>query len=345
MSRPLRAASGLPAAAKDGAAPGLLPTLAQGALSGLMALGSPRDRLSIFIYHRVLAAPDPLFPDEIDARRFEQQLALIQRHFRLLPLADAAAALRAGTLPARAACITFDDGYADNADIALPILQRHGAPATFFVASGFLNGGRMWNDTVIELVRRVPKGELDLRSLGYGSYPLDDAPSYRGAIFALIDALKYVPLWERQAKVDQLVAHVGLALPDDLMMSSDQVRLLHRSGMEIGGHTVNHPIIARLDSAAAYSEIVKGKQALEELIGTRLRLFAYPNGKPGQDYLAEHVAMVKQLGFEAAVSTSWGAASRASDPFQLPRFTPWDHGQLRFLLRLMQNLRRNGETV
>ena len=73
----------------------------------------------------------------------------------LMPLATAVRRLRDRSLPGRAACITFDGGYADNAQVALPILQRHAAPATFFVASGFLDGGYSWTDAVIELVREA----------------------------------------------------------------------------------------------------------------------------------------------------------------------------------------------
>jgi hypothetical protein len=88
-----------------------------------------------------------------------------------------------------------------------------------------------------------------------------------------------------------------------------------------------------------------GKHALEAIIGAPVPLFAYPNGKPGQDYLAEHAAMAREIGFEAAVSTSWGSARPASDVFQLPRFTPWDRHPLPFLLRMIQNARRNGDTA
>lgn len=302
-------------------------------------------RLSILIYHRVLARPDPLFPDEIDALRFEQHLTQLRRGFTVLPLREAAHRLREGSLPARAACLTFDDGYADNAEIALPILLRHGMHATFFVATGFLNGGRMWNDTVIELLRRAPGPQLELDALGYGRFPLSCAEQRQAAILALLGKLKYLELGRRQREVARLCRHVGVALPDDLMMSDAQVRALHGAGMEIGAHTVRHPILARLDQAAARREMADGKRALETLIQAPVRLFAYPNGKPGQDYQGEHVAIARELGFEAAVSTSWGAASRASDPHQLPRFTPWDRDPLWFMLRMARNLYRPGERV
>jgi peptidoglycan/xylan/chitin deacetylase (PgdA/CDA1 family) len=292
----------------------------------------------------VLPKPDPLFPSEVDAERFDKQLSYLRQAFNLIPLRQAVEGLRDGTLPPRAACITFDDGYADNADIALPILKQHGASATFFVATGFLNGGRMWNDTVIELIRRAP-ARVDLDAMGLGRFELDTLAQRRAAIGTVLDALKYLPIEARQAQVDRMGELIGVTPPDDLMMNDDQVRQLHRAGMEIGGHTVNHPIIARMDSASARAEIAGGKARLEAIIGERIRTFAYPNGKPGQDYQAEHVAMVKDLGFDAAVNTAWGAARPGSDLYQLPRFTPWDRSQLRFTLRMMQNLSKNGQTV
>src|SRR6185503_4669404 len=107
-------------------------------------MGPFSSSLSILIYHRVLHAPDPLFPEEVWAEQINSQLEVVKRWFTVLPLSDAVARLRTGRLPRRAACITFDDGYADNAVEALPILRRQGMPATFFVATGFIDGGRMW---------------------------------------------------------------------------------------------------------------------------------------------------------------------------------------------------------
>jgi peptidoglycan/xylan/chitin deacetylase (PgdA/CDA1 family) len=126
------------------------------------------------------------------------------------------------------------------------------------------------------------------------------------------------------------------------MMTTEQVRHLHASDMEIGAHTVTHPILAQLDPERAGSEIRESKTHLEAITGGRVTLFAYPNGKPGRDYRREHVGMVRELGFEAAVSTARGVAHAASDPFQLPRFTPWDRTPGKFLLRLYHNTFRTG---
>lgn len=298
---------------------------------------APAPRLSILIYHRVLAQPDPLFPGEVDAAAFAQQLGLLKRCFRVMPLLDAVRLLERDELPARAACITFDDGYADNVQVALPILQQYGLCATFFIATGFLDGGQMWNDKVIALVRHAAGDRLDLSAHGLGCFDIASWSMRRHTIGVLLDELKYLPPEHRQERVERLC---GSGQPAGVMMTSAQVLALHRAGMEIGAHTVNHPILARISDQAARLEILNGRDRLEHIIQCAVPLFAYPNGKPGSDYGPSHVDIVKQLGFQAALATAWGAASSAADRFQLPRFTPWDRNRLRFLLRMGQNMFR-----
>ena len=307
------------------------------------ALGSPagqRARLSILIYHRVVPREDPLFPSLPAAADFDVQMRTLARQFNVIPLADAVAGLRGGSLPARAACVTFDDGYADNAEVALPVLLRHRLPATFFVATDFIYGGRMWNDTIIEAVRLTRKSSLDLNELGLGTHEVQTLGERRKLARWLLDALKYVAHEERLARVTRIEQIVGEDLPRNLMMTTDQVRAMHRAGMGIGGHTASHPILARLDRAAARAEIQRGKDKLEEIIQSRVAHFAYPNGKPGEDYLPEHVGIVKEMGFDAAVTTAQGVSSGASDPYQLPRFGPWDKSPVKYALRMTQNLFR-----
>jgi peptidoglycan/xylan/chitin deacetylase (PgdA/CDA1 family) len=313
----------------------------------MMRLLSPGGKrgLSIFIYHRVLPHKDPLFPGEVDSADFDRDLRRIGAMFNVIPLIDALRHGTAGTLPPRAACITFDDGYADNAEFALPILQRHRLPATFFIATGFLNGGRMWNDSVIEMVRRAPDGVLDFSAFGSGAHPVTSVAQRQAAIKALIGQLKYLPMAERLVQVNRFVDAVGVELPTNLMMTTAQVVQLRKAGMGIGAHTINHPILASISLETARAEIAQGKQALEAMIGENVPLFAYPNGKPGADYRAEHVALVKELGFEGAVSTAWGASKGSLDVFQLPRFSPWDRTVLRFAIRMAKNLTTSADTA
>lgn len=312
----------------------------------MMTGSGKRARLSILGYHRVLPEPDPMFDGDVDAKQFEAQMSVLVEQFNVLPLTEAIDRLGNGTLPARAACLTFDDGYADNVDVALPILQHYGLPATFFISSGFLNGDNMWNDTIKEALRNASVEKLDMTSRELGAYALTDMDARLNAAKQIIGKLKYLPYEERHERVNEVVEAASGARPGPLMMSADGVKTLHAAGMEIGGHTVTHPILNSLDATSARDEMADGRSQLEDIIGEKVTLFAYPNGKPEQDYRAEHVDILKQLGFRAALSTAWGTSARGTDPYQLPRFTPWDKEPLRFALRLLHNTtRRNIDSV
>lgn len=307
---------------------------------GVVSPAGKQARLSILIFHRVLPKSDILFPDEIDARRFDEICGWLKSWLNVLPLGKAVARLKDGTLPASAACITFDDGYADNHDVALPILKRHGLSATFFVATGFLDGGRMWNDSIIESVRLYGGSSLDVSDLGLGRHACSSIAERRATIGTLIGEIKYRPVAERISITEKIAQLCGVRLPCDLMMTSNEVKAMLQAGMQIGAHTVSHPILARATDSQAREEIQSSKRFLEQLLGERVSLFAYPNGKPGEDYKPHHVDMVRSLGFDAAVSTSPGTSGKGCDFFQLRRFTPWDRTKLRFLARMAGNLRR-----
>jgi len=298
-----------------------------------------KQRLSILIYHRVLPAPDILRPYEPTIAVFDWQMKLLNQYFSPLPLREGVERLQAGDLPDRAVCVTFDDGYADNALCALPVLEKHGIPATIFVCTGFLDGGRMWNDSVIEVIRKLPAETLELRELNLGSYALGTVAERLTAVEDIIGQIKHLDPQDRIAIVRQIERRVS-ELPTDLMMTSDQVRLLAHRGITIGAHTVNHPILASVPDDVARNEIAACKSGLEALLQGDVDLFAYPNGKPELDYGPAHPEMVKELNFKAAVSTHWGVGTGSSDRFQLPRFTPWDRDKLKFALRLLSNYRR-----
>ncbi len=315
-------------------------------LLGLLSPDGPSGRLSILIFHRVHPLPDDLFPNESHATAFQEQMMWIRSCFNVLPLDEAVTALTRGSLPARAVVITFDDGYSDNHRVALPILRQLGLHATFFIATAFIDGGRMWNDTVIEGVRKCEYATLDLDDLGLGRHPITTNEERRLAIAILLSQLKYLPQHEREDKVTEIGRRCGTALPNDLMLTVTQLREMRDAGMTIGAHTVSHPILAGLSDVDARYEIERGKVWLEHALQEPVRFFAYPNGKPGADYGAAHVRMVCDLGFKAAVSTARGAAQRSSDVFQLPRFTPWGRGVASYGLRMAQNLaRRNYATA
>lgn len=289
--------------------------------------------LSILAYRRVLSRPDPLFPEQIDARRFEQQLRVLVRWFRVLPLAEAVRRLREGTLPQRAACITFEHGYADNATVALPLLQRYQAPAAFFVATGFLDGGCVWQDAVAEVVRNAPAERLDLGAVGFAVYDLRCPVRRRAVIDMLVDSLGRLSPADRLARIRAMAPP-----PTPPMLSTDEVLALHRAGMEIGAHTVSHPVLSAISNADARAEIAAGRAALQDIVQAPVRLFSYPSGKPGRDFEERHVRMLQSQGFDAAVTSVRGAARAATHPLMLPRMAPAARDGGRFLLQMGGNL-------
>ena len=311
------------------------------AVARMLSPGGRKGRLSILIFHRVLARRDAIINWDRDALEFERAIAWLKAWFNILPLDEAIVRLQDRSLPACAAAITFDDGYADNCTVAMPILQSHGLTATFFIATGYLDGGRMWNDTVVEAVRRCRTANLDLSAEGLGRYELGSPAAIREAIISILNKVKYRDPRERLKTVDYVASVAGGVLPSDLMLTSEQVKMMRRAGMSIGAHTVTHPIIGRLGPDEVRAEIAGSKEFLESLLQERVGLFAYPNGRPTLDYRREDAEAIRSLGFDAAVTTASGVADADSDLMQLPRFTPWDRTRLRFGVRLFRNLLQN----
>lgn len=298
--------------------------------------GGPGARLPVLMYHRVLPEADALQPGLHTAKGVNVQFETLAKWFKVLPFDEAVALLREGRLPPRAVSITFDDGYRDNHDVAFPLLRRHGLSATFYVATGFLDGGRMFNDTALEAVRRAPTGMLDLSHWGLAPLPISDAASRMLAVRQIVKAIKYFSFDQRQAFCQELARHTESPLPGDVMMSSEQVVAMSRGGMAIGGHTSHHPILSKIDDALAMQEIVGNREVIRGLTGRLPNTFAYPNGKPGLDYEAKHVQMVRKAGYEAAASTATGVCDRHVDTFQVPRFVLTEGSSAGVLLRMMR---------
>ncbi|KNZ67600.1 polysaccharide deacetylase [Massilia sp. WF1] len=294
------------------------------------------DRLCVLNYHRILAQPDPLLDDEPTVETFRWQMRLVARYFNVLSLPDAIARLSAGRLPPRAVCITFDDGYRSVHDLAMPVLNEFGLPATVFVSTAYLDSGTMWNETIADAVRRLPDGAVDLSGAGLGMRELRTSDDRRNLLNELTAHAKYMPPAERQALTERLMAMVGGGGADSLMLTPEMIRTMAAQRFEIGAHTVSHPILTSLSDEAARHEIEQCKRDLEAITGAPVRYFAYPNGKVGKDFDERHKEMVRSAGFAAAFSTEVGPAVRGGDLFQLPRSRPWDANPFLFGLRLLR---------
>jgi peptidoglycan/xylan/chitin deacetylase (PgdA/CDA1 family) len=292
-----------------------------GAAGSLAATLAGTRRLLVLTYHRVLPEPDSLLPGEPCRRVFAEHMAVLRRHFSPVPLEQALDQLHAGGLPSRAVAVTFDDGYTDNLLHALPILQEYRIPATCFVATDYMSGGCMFNDRVIDVLRRVQAHELDLGWLGLGTVACESTSQRSTAIERVLGALKYQSPAQRIESAESIAAIARIAPPQDLMMSAAQVQALAAGGVAVGAHTCSHPILSRISESEARREIASSRQTLHSLLGGEIRLFAYPNGRRGQDFTDRDVAEVRLAGFAYALTTDWACATPEHDPLLVPRIS------------------------
>ncbi len=283
--------------------------------------------LHILVYHRVLREPCPLFSSQMTAKRFTEHCLWLSKHYHVLGLAQAMARMKEGSLPPRSAVITFDDGYADNLDVALPILKDYGLSATCFIATGFYDDHCMFNDVIVEKIKQLHQG---YRFLGR-EYDAQTVDGKRALIQAMIAHVKYLPLEQREAFLAKLCPHSSVP---PLMMSLEQRQRWHQSGMGVGAHTHSHPILTTLSNEDAKQEILTSKQVLENQCQTPIRWFAYPNGKKDQDYQDVHVNLLKECGFDGAVTTVPGAVTEGANLFELPRYTPWRESKWGFMAQM-----------
>jgi len=276
----------------------------------------------VFTMHRVRPAPTGGFAPnahlEITPDFLEFAVGRLRRRgIALVGIDEAQARLAAGDRE-RFAVLTFDDGYADNHDVAWPILHRLGAPFTVFVASGMVDGtASAWWITLEEVLRRAGRVEFA------GAVHRLDGDADRGRAFRAIGRkLRAMGEGERDGAVRALAADAGVdiaALLAREMMDWDAVRRLAADPLvTIGGHTVDHPSLAALSTEAARREIVGGLDRIEAETGRRPRHFAYPYGSP-RDVSVRDVELARALGLEVAVTTSAGMLSGVGRDAAWPR--------------------------
>lgn len=301
------------------------------------SFGFKGNKLGILIYHRVLRSNDWIRPHEPSVTAFDWQVSVLKKAFHILPLDQAIRHLASGRLPHRAVSITFDDGYLDNLENAVPVLKRHGASATFFISTGYDNSRSMWNDVILDAIRDTRRTVLNLPEYELPCLGLESYEQRLRAAESVIAKIKYKPWLEREAIALRISSILNTEIATDLMMKQDDLKRMSQSGMLLGAHTVNHPILTSLSDSELEAEVLRSKQYLEEIVDNPVTMFAYPNGKPGRDFKIEQRSLIEKLGFDLAVTTQWGCASPSTDPFMLPRFTPWDATPDRFALRLARN--------
>lgn len=307
----------------------------QGIKLACVASGSVRlmHRLSpaavvIFRYHSVQDEPGKFATtigcESIHASPvFRRHMELLARRFIPVSLDDVLSFLRgATTLPARAVAVTFDDGYKDNSEIAAPILNHFGIPATFYVLADSVDRSRApwfcrlqhifltsrrrsWNDPTSGVVHELTnaKDRSDVM-LAAACYCAKSSDSMRG---------QYIRAAENALDPEPFPAE------SELMMTWDDVRGLARSGHTVGAHTMTHPNLAHVSTEDARYELGESKRILEKKLGQNVRHFSYPCPALDPHWNENTVKLTAEVGYSTAVTTHSSAAWRGTNPLIIPR--------------------------
>jgi peptidoglycan/xylan/chitin deacetylase (PgdA/CDA1 family) len=287
--------------------------------------------LSILTYHRFPKHDQEPFDDGVidtSADEFEAHLVSVKRHFNIVGVDELCEFAAGGTLPQNAVAITFDDGYLDNYEQALPILQRHGCKAIFFIATAFVAERRLyWWDRAAYLMKRSTRQRL---TLTYPS-PFEVALEPREtAIFKLLRFIKACPALDMERFLTELGVATGVAwsrdlereFADRLLMTWDHVRALRRAGMDVESHTRTHRILQTLSAAELRFELEGSRDDLRRELGEAPRALAYPIGKPLAASSPIRAALVR-AGYRIGLTNGTGPTPTWStpDPFNIRRQT------------------------
>lgn len=286
---------------------------------------------AILMYHRVAHAEYDPWRLAVEPQRFEQQVAWLKRKRTVLPLPEFAQLHRQGRLPRNALAITFDDGYACNAEVAAPILEALQTPATIFLTGGALSAGHeFWWDELERIMAYAPPGSFDAPLDGQRlAFTLEADPIRPGggreqAYFALWSALRTWAPAPRRALLSDLAAKAGLPpAPRDSHrpMTREQAAALAASPViTLGAHSMEHPALSTLAPDERRREIEDSRAACARLTGTAPEVFAYPYG----DYDDATVDAVRAAGFSAAVTTDEALVTPGCDSLRLPRLQVGD---------------------
>ena len=308
--------------------------------------GKLQNRISpgslILLYHRVAELPlDPLLLSVTPAH-FEEHLQVLSRLTKPLSLRTLVRSLKSKEVASHGTVVTFDDGAADNLHNAKPLLERYDIPATVFVATEYSKGEReFWWDE-LERLLLVPRELPNKLNLKINGKPLnwDLAPvTSRHELYQhLGDTLRVMPTAQRFDVIAELQKWSGGGTSPrqtHRALSHNEIRQLADGGLvEIGAHTVNHPVLSAIPLLQQEQEIKQSKTQLEEILGQTVESFAYPYGTK-DDYTAETVKLVKQSRFTCACSNFKGVVQRTASLFELPRLVvrDWDGDQFERQLR------------
>ncbi len=302
---------------------------ATGGLSVLRRLPAWRGLVTVN-YHRIGEHGDSLLDWDLWSATqddLNEHIASLKRDSDVISLDDLSGILssRRGLKSGRFVLISFDDGYRDNYDIALPVLKSHNVPAAFFIATGFLDQRNMaWWDEVAWMVRSSRRQGLAGPAKHLPHNVSFDEPHREHAVRRLLRACYALDAQTRTEFINELAEATGSGrashqLSEETWITWDMLREMRAAGMSIGAHTVSHPVLARLTYEEQLFELTESRLRLEAELGELVTAFSYPVGRR-DSFNADTRSALLAAGYDWAFSFYGGyAKSSQVDRFDIPR--------------------------
>ena len=270
-------------------------------------------------YHSISSTTNDPFDLAVSPGQFEAHVEMLARDFEIVAADDARTAARSARV-----IVTFDDGYADNLEVAAPILAKAGFPATFFVNAPRSEREMWWDEIGHALAGAVEPEFLDLDVGRSVVLDVRTEPARAQAVKNLGAHLETMPSAKIEALLGDLYSQLGFepqpCLRHRRLQDHEVVELSRLGSFEIGCHTQNHVALACIDHVEAQAEIEASRDHVTALTGAAPRSFAYPFGSFGYTLTSDHARMVEEAGFRQAFTTERQDVNRWFNPYLIPRY-------------------------
>lgn len=286
------------------------------------------------MYHSIVEEPqltDHILGVSRDRASFEAHMETLARHFAPVSLDEVTQFAKSGKeLPPRAVAVTFDDGFADNYEVALPILSRYGIPATFYImVDAVTNGMLPWYCRIRFAFNTTTRSEWR-DALGRTFRLASPQERNTAMVKAWENAARMTGIVQQEfvAGVEKLLEIESVKAPHGFMLTWDQVRALKKAGHIVGAHTLSHPNVAQVSEREARAEIVGSKKTLDREMGEPTEHFSYPHPALNPQWSKKTLEITREAGFKSAVLTTRGRVRAGDEPLALKRIgTPADLDQ------------------
>ena len=268
---------------------------------------------SCLLYHRVTneskvpVSQNPSINITLPVTEFEQQIAYISKHHNCVALPEAVEMLSEGTLSTGTIVVTFDDGYRDNLLQALPVLERHGVPATIFVTTGLIDGTCVpWWYEQEALLKSFDSLEVSWKGRSL-AWKLETPAQKFAAIRELNSLFREMNIDDQNAFMEKIrkLCPSKFTFESEFLSWDELIKLDRHPLITIGAHTKNHSVLSRSTPLELCEELAGGKEILKKRLGHSVDHLAYPFGGSSEVGPREFEA-AREAGFRSAFTTRFG---------------------------------------